>query len=69
MTAGAAGSLRAAGQNRHAQWLTGLATSTFMFYVGLSTDSPTTARALRPVRRVHGVHAWSCRSPCSGASP
>ena len=37
MTAGAAGSLRAAGQNRHAQWLTGLATSTFMFYVGLST--------------------------------
>ena len=37
MSAGAAGSLRAAGQNRHAQWLTGLATSTFMFYVGLST--------------------------------
>ena len=37
LTAGAAGSLRAAGQNRHAQWLTGLATSTFMFYVGLST--------------------------------
>jgi hypothetical protein len=37
MTAGAAGSLRAAGQNRHAQWLTGLATSTFMFYIGLST--------------------------------
>ena len=37
LSAGAAGSLRAAGQNRHAQWLTGLATSTFMFYVGLST--------------------------------
>jgi len=37
LTAGAAGSLRAAGQNRHAQWLTGLASSTFMFYVGLST--------------------------------
>jgi hypothetical protein len=37
MTTGAAGALRAAGQNRHAQWLTGLATSTFMFYIGLST--------------------------------
>jgi hypothetical protein len=37
LTAGAAGSLRAASENRHAQWLTGLATSTFMFYVGLST--------------------------------
>jgi hypothetical protein len=37
LTHGAADSLRAAGQNRHAQWLTGFATSTFMTYVGLST--------------------------------
>ena len=37
LTHGAADSLRAAGQNRHAQWLTGFATSTFMFYVGMST--------------------------------
>ncbi len=37
LTHGAADSLRAAGQNRHAQWLTGFATSTFMTYIGLST--------------------------------
>ena len=37
LSAGAAGSLRAAGQNRHAQWLTGFATATFMTYIGLST--------------------------------
>ena len=64
MTAGAAGSLRAAGQNRHAQWLTGLATSTFMFYVGLSTI-PDSRPGARPVRRLHALR----RRPVVRAAP
>ena len=65
MTAGAAGSLRAAGQNRHAQWLTGLATSTFMFYVGLSTI-PDDAGALVLCGCLHGDCRGARRRPAPG---
>jgi|GEM_PF-1337375 len=55
VSAGAAGSLRAAGENRHAQLLTGLAASTFMFYVALSSV-PDDAFALL----LAGTYAATC---------
>ncbi|MGY4645619.1 hypothetical protein [Cellulomonas sp. URHB0016] len=54
-SAGAAGALRAAGQNRHAQWLTGLATSTFMFYVALASGPDDTFALL-----LIGSYAATC---------
>jgi len=55
LTHGAADSLRAAGQNRHAQWLTGFATSTFMTYVGLSTVPDDTGKLV-----LLGAYMASC---------
>jgi hypothetical protein len=34
-TTSAAAAIRGAGQNRHAQWLTGMATASFMYLVGM----------------------------------